>query len=84
MLVMSKVPAAVDKTWTVTKSSTSLTITCNDVAVAHLVFDKVDKNKFPKCVTELSKKVTKIKFAKSGHVDMIREPLVVGNKFTFM
>ena len=56
---MSNVPTETDKTWTIAKSSTSLTIKCNDKEVVNLVFDK---EKFPKCLEKLSKSVQMIEF----------------------
>ena len=46
----SPVPIATDKTWTITKSSTSLSIICNDVEVVNLMFDDADKNTYSYCV----------------------------------
>ena len=47
---LSNVPHGRDKIWTFTKSSTSLTISCNDIEVAKLVFEEVDKTKYRQCV----------------------------------
>ena len=51
---MTNVPTQTDKTWKITKSSTTLTITCNDVEVVKLVYDDVDKTTFPNCASKLS------------------------------
>ena len=62
MLPMSNVPTDREKTWKITKSSISITITCNDVEVVNLVFDSVEKKQFPECVNKLAQKVMKITF----------------------
>ena len=61
---MSNVPNEVDRLWKITKSSTSLIITCNDVEVVKLVYDAVDKTTYPDCKTKMEQKVMKIWFSK--------------------
>ena len=59
---MTNVPATDDKIWTITKSPTSLTISCNDVEVVKMVAEDVDKTKSPQCVTLMSREIKKITF----------------------
>ena len=69
---MSNVPDTVNKIWIFTKTSTSLTLTCNDVEVVSLVFDDVDKTTYPGCVTKMSQEAKKIKFLYHDKSDKYR------------
>ena len=61
-LDLLNVPTDTVKTWIITKTSTSLTITCNDVEVVKLVYDDVDKNTFPDCISKMGISVKRILF----------------------
>ena len=63
---MLNVPRETGKTWIFTKSSKALTITCNGVEVAYVVYDAVNKEKVDKCVSRLSQSVKKIRFEGSA------------------
>ena len=57
---MTNVPTETDKTWSITKSSTSITVMYNGAEVV-----KVNTEKFPECAKVLSQKVKQIQFSYS-------------------
>ena len=61
-LIMQNVPTGANKIWTITKSSTSITIVCNNVEVVNLVYADADTTTFPICVSNLKQSIKKIEF----------------------
>ena len=80
---MSNVPTDINKTWTITKTSTTLIIKCNDVEIVNFVFDSANQDYFPECVKYLSQSIQKIKLhSVDTATDYYRaDP---GNIFTFV
>ena len=56
---IENVPTEIDKIWKITKTSTSLIITCNDVEVVNMVYADSTEDY---CITKMGRSVKKIYF----------------------